>query len=231
MTKVRHGARPARTDVLRWAPYGPSAVLYYFGEDLGEETLVRGLAIARHLEARLPAGVADFTMGCASVLVEFSGSPGRRLEERANALAAELFGVAARAEEPERRLVEIPVAYDGCDLEDVARATGLDVAEVIRRHSDPVYSAFVIGFMPGFAYLGPVDPLLMLPRRPTPRFAVPAGSVAIAGEHTGVYTVPSAGGWHLLGRTDTRLFDPGRPERHGGACLLRAGDRVKFVPT
>lgn len=120
----------------------------------------------------------------------------------------------------------IPVVYDGPDLADVAARTGLSTAEVIRRHSSRTYQAYFLGFMPGFAYLGPIDEALVLPRRAEPRRRVPAGSVAIAGAQTGIYPLETPGGWHLLGRTDVTLFDPARQP----PSLIAAGDLVRFEP-
>jgi KipI family sensor histidine kinase inhibitor len=120
----------------------------------------------------------------------------------------------------------IPVRYDGPDLQEVAERTGLTVAEVIERHHSRVYTAYVIGFVPGWAYLGELDPALELPRRPTPRPRVAAGTVAIAGRQTGVYPLGTPGGWHLIGHTSTPMFDPSATP----PALLAAGDRVRFVP-
>jgi KipI family sensor histidine kinase inhibitor len=119
----------------------------------------------------------------------------------------------------------IPVQYDGPDLEDVARRTGLAVADVIARHSAPTYTVYFLGFVPGWAYLGELDPALVVPRRTEPRARVPAGSVAIAGAQTGVYPYAIPGGWHLIGRTSVGLFDPMRDP----PAVFAAGDRVRFV--
>lgn len=120
----------------------------------------------------------------------------------------------------------IPVHYDGADLGEVARLTGLSRAEVVRRHTEPWYHVYLLGFAPGFAYLGDLDPALVLARRGTPRTRVPAGSVAIAGAQTAVYPLDTPGGWHLIGRTDVVLFDPDATP----AALLQPGDRVRFEP-
>lgn len=127
--------------------------------------------------------------------------------------------------EPSREFT-IPVVYDGADLEEVAKRTGLSVDEVVARHSGRWYDVYVVGFAPGWAYLGELDRSLALPRRTSPRTRVPAGSVAIAGTQTGVYPCAIPGGWHLIGRTDTVMFDVSRDE----PALLRIGDRVRFEP-
>lgn len=114
------------------------------------------------------------------------------------------------------------VVYDGPDLDDVARATGLSVDDVIARHGAATYTVDTMGFAPGFAYLNGLDASLHLPRRATPRTRVPAGSLAIAGAQTAVYPFDSPGGWHLIGRVvDVRMFDDNGP-------LLALGDRVRF---
>ncbi len=120
---------------------------------------------------------------------------------------------------------EIPVRYDGEDLEEVARRTQLTLDEVIAIHSEREYHVYVIGFVPGFAYLGPLDERLALPRRESPRKRVPAGSVAIADQQTGIYPSSTPGGWHLIGSTDVVLFD----QRQQPPARLKAGDRVRFV--
>jgi KipI family sensor histidine kinase inhibitor len=130
---------------------------------------------------------------------------------------------------PRSRSVVIPTLYGGeCgpDLTEVARARGLTEAEVVARHSAPEYVAFMLGFAPGFAYLGLLPESLETPRRATPRVRVPAGSVAIAGRQTGIYPAVSPGGWSLLGRTSQRLFDLGADP----PALILPGDRVRFQP-
>lgn len=126
------------------------------------------------------------------------------------------------------RLVEIPVHYGGGagpDLADVARHCGLPPDEVVRLHTQARYRVFCLGFQPGFAYLGGLDSRLHTPRRDTPRLTIPAGSVAIGGSQTGVYPLITPGGWHIIGSTALRLFDPAAQP----AALLQPGDTVRFV--
>lgn len=126
------------------------------------------------------------------------------------------------------RLVEIPVAYGGehgPDLADVAAHTGFTPAEVVRRHGAGEYIVYLLGFLPGFAFMGGLPPELATPRRAEPRTAVPARSVGIGGEQTGIYPLASPGGWQLIGRTPLELFDP----TAASPTLLRPGDRVRFV--
>jgi KipI family sensor histidine kinase inhibitor len=126
------------------------------------------------------------------------------------------------------RRVEIPVHYGGDhgpDLEAVAAHCGLTPAEVVRRHAAVTYDVYFIGFQPGFAYMGELDPALATPRRAEPRVAVPAGSVGIGGSQTGIYPLVTPGGWQLIGRTALRLFDPDASP----PTLLAPGDRVRFI--
>ncbi len=128
----------------------------------------------------------------------------------------------------EGRTVEIAVVYGGSagpDLENVARHTGLSTKEVIERHSNAEYVVYFLGFLPGFAYMGGLDASLATPRHATPRVSIPAGSVGIGGEQTGIYPMASPGGWQLIGRTALRLFDPTQQ----APTLLRPGDRVRFT--
>lgn len=129
---------------------------------------------------------------------------------------------------PPPKIQEIPVCYDlefGVDLPDLSTRFGLSVEEIIQRHTAMTYHVFMIGFMPGFPYMGMVDELLEAPRRITPRVKVQAGSVAIAGRQTGIYPFATPGGWNILGRTPLQLFN----HTQSMPSLLKAGDKVKLV--
>lgn len=126
------------------------------------------------------------------------------------------------------RVVEIPTVYGGeygPDLEFVARHSGLSRDEVVRLHSEPLYHAYMLGFMAGFPYLGDLAERLAVPRLSTPRLKVPAGSVGIGGRQTGIYPIESPGGWRIIGRTPLRLFDPSAEE----PTVILPGDKVRFV--
>jgi inhibitor of KinA len=130
---------------------------------------------------------------------------------------------------PDSPLVEIPVCYGGAfgpDLDDVARKHAMTTDEVVRRHAAAEYLVYMVGFVPGFAYLGGLAPELATPRRAEPRTHVPAGTVGIGGSQTGVYPMVSPGGWNLIGRAAAHLFDANRQP----AALLAIGDRVRFRP-
>lgn len=171
--------------------------------------------------AALP-GVVDIVPGYSTVLV--TGDP-ERLD--LPGLALDLLSLELPpAESVPGRLVEIDVRYDGEDLGEVCALTGLAVAEVVRLHTAPDYVVAFLGFSPGFPYLVGLDEALHVPRRATPRTAVPAGSVGLAGDQTGVYPTASPGGWRLIGRTDVVLFDINR----NPPALLAPGDKVRFRP-
>jgi KipI family sensor histidine kinase inhibitor len=159
----------------------------------------------------------DVVIGHTTVLVTWAGEKPDLDDAVKRALVAEAG--------PAGRLVEIPVVYDGPDLDEVAQLTGLSPEEVIARHTGAEHVAAFIGFQPGFAYLTGGDTLLHVPRRDVPRTRVPGGTVAIAGPYSGVYPRESPGGWRLLGSTTALMFDPAREP----PALLAPGDRVRFV--
>jgi KipI family sensor histidine kinase inhibitor len=212
----------------RVSPFGEAALLVELGEVVDPELNARVHALADRLDegAFELEGLGRCVPAYASLLVPFDP-----LQAEPAALAERLTRLAAATEAPAASgaRVEIPVMYgydDGPDLEAVASSTGLSPDAVIDQHAAAEYRVYMLGFAPGFAYLGPLPAALRLPRRAEPRVRVPAGSVAIAGAQSAVYPQETAGGWHLIGRTEVRLWDPSatRPAR------LRPGDRVRFVP-
>jgi KipI family sensor histidine kinase inhibitor len=206
-------------------PLGDGALTLTLGDSVGAETNARVHAAAFAIRRAAHPSVRDVVPAYAAVSVFYDP-----LHTDYAGIAARLLAAVELAEDfeapAEGRTVEIPVRYDGPDLADVARATGLGEAEVVARHSSAEYRVYLLGFVPGFAYLGELDPALRLPRRESPRTRVPAGSVAIAGAQTAVYPLPTPGGWHLIGRTDAPMWDV----RRDPPALLAVGDRVRFVP-
>jgi KipI family sensor histidine kinase inhibitor len=203
---------------------GDSAWLVELPERIDPEINAQAIAIARAVkDARLP--VTDIVVGYRSVMVYVDP-----LAAGADGMPAALERIAADSGTQAAVTggqVDVPVCYDdtyGPDLTDVAAFAGSPVEEVIARHLAREYRVFVVGFVPGFAYMASVDPRIAAPRRPSPRLQVPPGSVAIAAGQTGVYPAPTPGGWHLIGRCPIRPYDPTRPE----PFLFHAGDRVRF---
>jgi inhibitor of KinA len=203
---------------------GDRVLVAELGDGISPRVNARVRAFCRALEARRVSGVVELVPTYRCVAVHY------RPEEIARrALETEILAAAREAGEsalPPARLVEIPVIYDGPDLDFVAAHARLSAEEVVRVHSAPEYLVHMLGFTPGFPYLGGMDERIAAPRLDKPRLRIPAGSVGIAGAQTGVYPIESPGGWRLIGRTSLKLFDPTREP----PFLLDAGDRVRFVP-
>jgi KipI family sensor histidine kinase inhibitor len=210
---------PRSTPRVRIHPLGDTALLAELGTRLDTALNTRAIALAAALQKR--RDVRQAMAGCASVTVHFDPEVTTH-----DALSAAIKRLAAkRPPVPQPgRLHRIPVVYDGPDLGDVAGRLRMSREAVIAAHTRPIYRVFLVGFVPGWAYLGPLPEELELPRRDVPRTQVPAGSVAIAGRQTGIYPLPVPGGWHLIGRTSLKLFLPDSDP----PCLFRSGDRVKF---
>lgn len=200
-------------------PLGDTALLAELGSRLDTALNTRAIALAAALKKR--RDVRQAIAGHTGVTVQFD--PELITHEALGAAIRRLATKRPPMEEP-GRLHRIPVVYDGPDLDDVAAHLRLTPERVIDLHVSPIYRAFMVGFVPGWAYLGPLPDELMTPRRAVPRTSVPAGSVAIAGRQTGIYPLDSPGGWNLIGRTPVKLFFPDSDP----PSLFRAGDRVKF---
>lgn len=199
---------------------GDSALIVRVGDSLGEV-----LATLAKLESAQIPGASDIAPAFASVAVFLESPANREAAEAAVRAVLQQKKRIAKAARP--RLIEVPVCYDNefaLDLATVALHCKLPPNEVIERHAAADYRVRCLGFTPGFPFLGGLPAKLATPRRQTPRMAVPAGAVAIGGMQTGVYPLPSPGGWNIIGRTPLRLFDVAREP----AALLRAGDQVRF---
>jgi KipI family sensor histidine kinase inhibitor len=203
---------------------GDSALLVEWDAVIDPAINARAIAVAQAVRAAGAAGIRDVVPTYRSVAVHFDP-----LLTTPEAVRQVVAGCQDRSGAVETRHVEIPVSYDGDDgpdLADVAAHCGMTAAEVVARHAGADYRVFMLGFLPGFAYLGPLDAALAVPRLATPRTRVPAGAIGLAGRQTGVYPMASPGGWRLIGRTGMRMFDPDRAP----ASRLSAGDTVRFVP-
>lgn len=216
-------------DDLTLRDFGANGLLIEFAQAADENSLSRCRGLLRALEEQAFDDLGDIVPAYGSILLEFGSRQGRI---GAKAALPEILRQATPLPSREARLHEIPVVYDGPDLGALAKRNGLTVEELIRLHSAAEYSVFLIGFSPGFPYLGPLNARLHAPRMDQPRVKVPAGSVGIGGEHTGIYGISSPGGWWLIGRTEVELYSLARAEGAGAAdaFLLQQGDRVKFVP-
>jgi KipI family sensor histidine kinase inhibitor len=204
---------------VRIQPLGDTALLAELSTRLDTSINTRAIALATALKKR--RDVRQAIAGYASVTVHFD--PEQATHDSLGAAIKRLAAKRPPMAEP-GRLHRIPVNYDGPDIAEVGERLQLSRERIIEIHSRPIYRVFLVGFVPGWAYLGPLPDELVLPRREVPRTQVPAGSVAIAGRQSGVYPLPTPGGWHLIGRTSVKLFLPDSDP----PCLFRAGDRVKF---
>lgn len=219
---------------MLFSPLGDRAVLITLGDSIDEATHRRVRAVTARIDAEPPPGFVDRVPAFASIAVHYEPTHVEASDDQSpyDVFVEHLRRLLAEVRDdllPPPRIVEIPVCYGGDlgpDIDDVARQHGITAQEVVDMHASGDYLVYMVGFMPGFAYLGGLSPRLATPRRQTPRTAVPAGSVGIGGEQTGVYPLVSPGGWNLIGRTPLRIFDIGREE----AALLATGDRVRFRP-
>jgi len=201
------------------------SLLVSFGDQISREHHNRVACLLALLRAEPDPATLNLHPAYASLLVSFNPliTHPLKFEEYVHSLVGQLDSVKL----PPNRAVEVPVCYDAefaPDLKFVAEHTGFDPDEVIRRHCSPEYLVYFIGFAPGFAYLGDLPPELSTPRLSTPRLGVPAGSVALGGRQTGLYSIASPGGWRIIGRTPRKLFVPGGNE----PFLLQLGDSVRF---
>ena len=211
---------------LRLESLGPRAWLVRFDTRVGDRAYADGQTLQRAVQAAPPPGLLEIVPAYTTLMLEFA--PGAH--PSAAALRKHLRpALAAAATEPEapHRVVHIPVVYGGPDLARVAAHAGLSERRVVELHTAGAYRVHLLGFAPGFAYLGGLDPRLHTPRLDSPRPRVPAGSVAIGGAQTAVYPLATPGGWNLIGHSPLPLFDPARSGEE--AFLLRPGDEVRFV--
>ncbi len=210
----------------RFCPAGDTAVMVELGAGIDRSVNQAVMALnAQIIAADLP-GVIETVPTFRSVLVSYD--PLVTVGESVRSAVLELMNAPASETAGDKRQWHLPVCYDGDDfapdLEDVASRTGLDREDVISRHLAADYHVYMLGTYPGYGFMGDVDPALSLPRRTNPRLRVPAGSVAITGQLTGIYPLDAPGGWNLIGRSPVRLFD----ERTDPPALLRPGDYVRL---
>ena len=214
---------------MRIVPAGARALVADFGNVISEDVNRQVNALKNSLLAEKAAGVREMIPTYRSLLVEYNPSiiSMQELSRRIEAAAAELDGAAADAEK--KRVLEIPCCYGGKygeDLAGMAELTGLSEKEIIAIHAGTEYRVYMLGFLPGFVYLGGMDERIAAPRLKSPRVSRPAGSVGIGGSQTGVYPMASPGGWRLIGMTPVSFYDPNREK----PVLCEAGDYIRFVP-
>ena len=217
---------------------GDGALTVEFGKDISVDLNEQALSLAEQIAAHPFQGFVETVPAYASLSVFYDPVVIRKqYSDRRTAFDTvkeivkhRLAHLGNKSNEESSRLIEIPVRFggeDGPDLHYVAEKAGLDQSETIDLFVSKAYRVFMLGFLPGFAYMGDVDQRISIPRKSTPALNVPKGSVGIAGRQTGIYPLDSPGGWQIIGRTDLDMFTPDRSE----LCALRPGDSVKFVHT
>ncbi|MCQ9618050.1 5-oxoprolinase subunit PxpB [Paenalcaligenes niemegkensis] len=210
----------------RFLHAGEHALLIELGEVISPHVNKKTTNLAQTLLRTLPLGATAVIPGYCSVLIEYDPlqTDAAALKQHVRQQLDSLDSTSSI-----RRRWHIPVAYGGeygIDLEFVAQTHGISTEEVIYRHSSPIYRVYMVGFLPGLAYLGELDPLLHTPRRATPRTITPAGSINLGGAQTLIASVPGPSGWHLLGRTPVQVFNLNRPT----VFMLNQGDEILFQP-
>ncbi len=206
---------------------GDTAVSAVFGDRISEEVNRTIRAFQLLLTERKIPGIVETVPTYCSLMIHYD--PDRISCDRLLGTLKELAASVDTAALPPSEVLEIPVLYGGemgLDLAHVAENAGISEEEVVKRHSAPEYLIYMLGFTPGFTYLGGLDPSIETPRLKTPRVSIPAGSVGIAGKQTGIYPIASPGGWQLIGRTPVRMYDPLRET----PILPRAGQYIHFFP-
>lgn len=212
---------------IRILTAGDSSLLIEFGKEISPEINRKIAATIQLMKEQHIEGVVDMIPAFCSLLINYDPRviSYEEIRERMQALVR----VDARAGETRKKIFEIPVCYGGeygPDIANIAEHAGLSEEEVIRIHSSRDYLIYMLGFLPGFTYLGGLDERLHTPRLANPRIRIPAGSVGIGGSQTGIYPLDSPGGWQLMGMTPVKTYDPSRET----PILVEAGDYIRFVP-
>ena len=205
-------------------PYGEQALLINFKEEISLEIHQQVKACFLHLRSLEIVGITDFIPAYHSLTICFNSLIISFLELKQIIMNTE-FKVAT--ENSKKNIIEIPVCYDvdfGLDLNIVAQKTGLSSQEIIRIHTEKPYLVYMLGFAPGFMYLGGLDKRIQVPRKENPRLKIAAGAVGLADQQTGIYPLETPGGWQIIGQTPLSLFSKEKPS------LVAMGDHVQFVP-
>jgi len=220
----------------RFFPLGDDALIVEFGRTISRELNKRAIALADSLDRSPFPGYIESVPAYASTAVYFdlrkvqlNSSAGGTAFESVRSYVELLLHKSSTLEAPPARVIEIPASFDqrsGPDISLVADFAGMTRDELIKVFTSRTYHVYMLGFLPGFAYMGEVDDRIAMGRCDTPRLRVPSGSIGIAGRQTGIYPLESPGGWRIIGRTRLRMFDVAAAE----PSALRVGDTVRFVP-
>lgn len=211
---------------MRIFPLGDSAATIEFGSEISAELNDRAIALTSHLTTHPFEGMIEAVPAYASVTVFYD--PAITAFTEVKLFLAESVDAAVPVTRKASRIIEIPIIVSreaSLDLDRLAQLRGLSTEEVIAVFLSDTYRVYMLGFLPGFAYMGEVDESIAAPRLETPRTKVPKGSIGIAGKQTGIYPLESPGGWNIIGRTDLQMFDTDSDH----ASLLKPGDEVRFT--
>lgn len=212
---------------IRILTAGDSALLIEFGKEINPETNRKITAIVQLMREQHIEGIVDVIPAFCSLLINYD--PRVLSYEELKERMENLLKIETKTETTRKRIFEIPVCYGGeygPDIDNIAEHAGLSVNEVIKIHSSKDYLIYMLGFLPGFTYLGGLDERIHTPRLASPRLTIRAGSVGIGGSQTGIYPLDSPGGWQLMGLTPVRTYDPERQT----PILVEAGDYIRFIP-
>lgn len=212
---------------IRILTAGDSALLIEFGKEINPETNWTIMALVQLMREQHIEGIVDVIPAFCSLLINYD--PRVLSYEELKERMEHLLKMETKTEATRKRIFEIPVCYGGeygPDIENIAEHAGLSVEEVIKIHSSKDYLIYMLGFLPGFTYLGGLDERIHTPRLASPRLKIRAGSVGIGGSQTGIYPLDSPGGWQLMGMTPVRTYDPERQT----PILVEAGDYIRFIP-
>ena len=222
---------------IRIFSLGDSALTVEFGNAISQTLNKKAIALADHFDQNRFAGFVESVPAYASTTIFYNHAEvGKNFPqfqtafEAVKSLAESALPTLDTLKKDTSRLVEIPVHFDtesALDLNVVSKHSGLSPDEVIEIFTGKTYRVFMLGFLPGFSYMGEVDDRIATPRKETPRTLVPKGSVGVAGKQTGIYSLASPGGWQIIGRTEVEMFTPDADS----PSYLQAGDEIKFVAT
>ncbi|MFN2501885.1 MAG: 5-oxoprolinase subunit PxpB [Pyrinomonadaceae bacterium] len=222
------------TSNVRFFPLGDSALTVEFSNTISTEDNQRSVALSEYFQGNPFPGFIEAVPAYASTTIFYDVATVRGRWPRVPSAFDAVKNITENViqslvvESENGRFVEIPICFDrnsALDLHFLAQAHGISEAEVIHIFLSTDYRVFMLGFLPGFSYMGEIDERIATPRRAVPRQSVPKGSVGIAGRQTGIYSLDSPGGWQIIGRTDQEMFTPDM----NPPCYLRPGDRVRFV--
>jgi len=214
----------AKIPIPRFATAGDRALLVEYGKEINETNNECVSQLAAWLEEQQWEEIIELVPTYCSLMVcyEPTKTTYPKLVQKLKHFTPTILG----SNQGEKKIWEIPCVYDGEDLASMEELCHLSKEEIVKLHSGIDYRIYMLGFLPGFVYLGGLDERIHAPRLDSPRTAIPAGSVAIGGGQTGIYPIASPGGWRLLGRTPLKLYDPERRE----PILCKAGEYIRFVP-